>query len=387
MKFEQLTIVKGKERAIHRKHPWVFSGALKKIPAYLNDGELVELLDYKQNFLGVGFFKNGSIAVSLLSFEPIDNISTFINERIQNAINYRKSVGVETRETNCYRLVFAEGDGMSGLIIDKYADTAVVQIHHPGWLPFLQVIAKSLVASKICKHVYSKPSDKLNLSEEHRGTIAGESTSGIVLENGLQFKIDWQGGQKTGFFLDQRENRKRLADFCKDKEVLNTFSYTGGFSVYALAAGAKRAVSVDISQSAIDLAIENAELNKLGKNHEGIASDVFEYLKQESQQFDVIILDPPAFSKSRRTTHNAVQAYKRLNIAGIKAVKKTGFIFTFSCSQHVDAKLFEDTIRAAAIESGRSVRVVERLGQPADHPANIFHPEGEYLKGLILAVE
>ncbi len=387
MTFDTLQLAKGKEKAIKRKHPWVFSGAFKNIPDHIEDGAMVEVQDFRGTFLGLGLFRRSSITVCLLSFEPVESIEDLIRERIAEAISYRKSLSIlDDKDINCCRLVFAEGDGLSGLIIDKYADTAVIQIHHPGWKNYLQLLADILIESKLVQHVYSKPADKIEISEEHTGTLAGKPTAQLVLENGHRFMVDWAEGQKTGFFLDQRENRRKLALYTKDKSVLNTFSYTGGFSIYALAAGAKKAISVDSSQSAIDLANKNAEINGLGKNHEGISSDVFEYLKTSDENFDVIILDPPAFSKNRRSIHNAVQAYKRLNLAGIKKVNNGGFIFTFSCSQHIDFKLFEDTIRAAAIESGKRVRIVERLNQPADHPVNIYHPEGEYLKGFILQI-
>lgn len=387
MKFESLTLNKGKEKALLRRHPWVFSGAFKELPASIEDGALVEVLDHRKNFQGMGFFRRGSIAVSLLSFEKVDDIEQLIKQRIIDAIAYRKASGIlDLTDTNCCRLVFAEGDRLTGLIIDKYADTAVVQIHHPGWANHLHTVAGALMETGIVSHVYSKPSEKITVKEELRGTLSGTAGSSTVIEHGHKFIIDWEEGQKTGFFLDQRNNRQRLSEFCNNRSVLNTFSYTGGFSVYALAAGASKAVSVDLSQAAIDLANKNAEINGFAQKHIGIAADIFEFFKSDKENFEVIILDPPAFSKSRRTTHNAVQAYKRLNLAGIKKVKAGGFIFTFSCSQHVDFKLFEDTVRAAAIEAKREVRIVERLGQPADHPVNIFHPEGEYLKGLILAV-
>jgi 23S rRNA (cytosine1962-C5)-methyltransferase len=387
MTYKSLQLTKGKEKAIRRRHPWVFSGAFNKIDNQLVDGEVVEVQDFKGNFLALGFFRHGSIAVSIISFEPVTHIDDFIKQKLTEAINYRETIGLlQNSNTNCCRLVFAEGDHLSGLIIDKYADTAVLQIHHPGWLSFITLLATLLIDSGVVKHVYSKPADKLAVQPEYMGTLAGSPQSTPVFENGHKFLVDWEEGQKTGFFLDQRNNRKKLGAYAQGKNVLNTFSYTGGFSVYALANGATKAISVDSSHSAIELANKNAELNGFANKHQGITSDVFEYMKSTDEIFDLIVLDPPAFSKNRRSTHNAVQAYKRLNLAGIKKVKRGGFIFTFSCSQHVDLKLFEDTIRAAAIESNRQVRIVERLTQPADHPVNIYHPEGEYLKGLILAV-
>lgn len=387
MKFETLKLNKGKERAIQRRHPWIFSGAFKSLPDTLEDGAAVEVVDFKNNFVGFGLYRRASIAVSVLSFEPITNIQLLLETRIKEALGFRNALGLlEDVQTNCCRLIFAEGDGLSGLIVDKYDDTAVIQIHHPGWIPYLDLIAQIIADTGIVKHVYSKPSEKLDITKEHKGYLIGSEDDKPVLEYGHSFVVDWIDGQKTGFFLDQRENRQRLASLAKGKTVLNTFSYTGGFSVYALAAGASKVISVDSSESAIQLANQNAALNDLTKNHEGITSDVFEYLKQSDESFDIIILDPPAFSKNKRSTHNAIQAYKRLNRMGIEKVKSGGFIFTFSCSQHVDFKLFEDTIRAAAIEAQRPVRLAERLTQPKDHPVNLFHPEGEYLKGLILQV-
>lgn len=386
MNFSSLQLQKGKEKALQRRHPWIFSGAFKELPDHLPDGELVEVKDAQDNFRALGFFHHGKIAVRVLSFEKAEDLSTLLNKKISNAIALRQKLGlIENEETNCCRLVFAEGDGLPGLIIDRYADTAVIQVHLAGWLPFLEVIADTLLQHDFLQHVYSKPADKLSAEEQH-GWLLGGTEENSVLENGHRFLIDWKEGQKTGFFIDQRENRKRLGELASGKKVLNTFSYTGGFSIYALANGATKAVSVDISQSAVDLADENAKLNGFAERHESVAGDVFEYLQAEGDGFDIIILDPPAFSKSRRTTHKAVQAYKRLNALAMKKIRPGGIIFTFSCSQHVDPKLFEDTLRAAAITTGKNIRILERLVQPADHPVSIYHPEGEYLKGMVLEV-
>lgn len=384
--FESLQLQKGKEKALQRRHPWIFSGAFKELPAHLPDGELVEVKDAQQNFKALGFFHQGKIAVRVLSFEPVENVSSLIGKKISQALGLRQKLGlIGHKNTNCCRLVFAEGDGLPGLIIDRYADTAVVQVHLTGWLPYLDTIADALLEHNFLQHVYSKPADKLGAGEHH-GWLRGGTDENTVLENGHRFLIDWEEGQKTGFFIDQRENRRRLGELAHGKKVLNTFSYTGGFSIYALANGATKAVSVDISQAAVDLADENARLNGFADRHESFAGDVFEYLQAEGDGFDVIVLDPPAFSKSRRTTHKAVQAYKRLNALAMKKIKPGGIIFTFSCSQHVDPKLFEDTLRAAAITTGKNIRILERLVQPADHPVSIYHPEGEYLKGMVLEV-
>lgn len=387
MNFKKLFLQKGKDKALERKHPWIFSGAFKSIPKELENGELVEVYNHREDFVAMGFFQRGAITVKVLSFEAVTDVKTLIEKKVKAAIEYRKTVGIlDLPGTDCCRLIFAEGDGLPGLIADKYAKTAVIQVHHAGWLPYLNLIAQILHESNLVSHVYSKPADKLKADEKFSGDLLGEKESDIALEYGHQFIIDWQGGQKTGFFVDQRENRKKLANYSKGKSVLNTFSYTGGFSIYALKAGATNVVSVDISKLAVELANENAKLNGFTEKHEGVAADVFDFLNEKGNAFDIIVLDPPAFSKSRKTTHNAVQGYKRLNLMAMQKIKKGGLIFTFSCSQHIQPKLFEDTIRAAAIESGRRIRIVEKLTQPADHPINIYHPEGEYLKGLILEI-
>lgn len=388
MNYKVLTLKKGKEKFLSRKHPWIFSGALKELPSSIDEGSLVEVHDFKGNFQAFGFYYKKSIAVRIISFTPILDAEELISNKLKAAIKYRKQTDIlKENYTNCCRLVFAEGDGLTGLIIDRYVDTAVVQIHQEGWIPFLPLIAKVLMEEENINHVYSKPSEKVSVPENAKGTIAGSSEHTVALEHGNKFNIDWEHGQKTGFFIDQRESRKRLGEFSKGKKVLNTFSYSGGFSIYALKAGAELAVSVDISAAAIELANENAKLNGVADRHKGIASDVFEHLKTDGDTYDVIILDPPAFAKNQRSVHNAVQGYKRLNLAAIRKIKPGGIIFTFSCSQHVGPQLFEDTIRAAAIESGREIRIMEKLIQPADHPVNIYHPEGEYLKGFILQIQ
>lgn len=384
-KFETMYLKPGKEKALGRRHPWVFSGAFRQLPEHLEEGSLVKIMDSNERFKAIGFFRRGSVAVMILSFEDSDNVQSLISAHLTQAISYRKRIGLLDRDgTDCCRLVFGEGDQLPGLIIDKYAQTAVIQTHHAGWAPFLDLIKGSL-NDEFVKYFYHKPAGKMEQSE--KGWLGNKPEENEIREYGHRFVVDWEEGQKTGFFLDQRENRQRLATLAKDKNILNTFSYTGGFSVYALANGAKNVTSVDISQPAVDLANTNAEINGFSSRHTGITSDVLQYLKNKGGDFDIIILDPPAFSKSRRTIHKALQAYKRLNSRAISTIKTGGLIFTFSCSQHMTAQLFEDTIRAAAIEAGRPVRIVERLGQPADHPVNIYHPEGAYLKGLILAVD
>ena len=388
MQFKQLKLKKGKEKVLARRHPWMFSGAFKFIPDELEEGELTEVLDTWGNFQALGFFLRGQISVKVLSFQPVQDPENLIKSKLKAALQFRSDIGLMHQlNTNCLRLVFGEGDGLPGLIIDKYDQTAVLQIYHKGWIPFLQFIADYLIHSGNVKHVYNKASEKIGLQEEVFGSISGEDPNRIVKEHGHLFQVDWERGQKTGFFIDQRENRKRVGELARGKSLLNTFSYTGGFSVYALKAGATSVVSVDSSAPAIELANQNAILNEVADRHRGITQDVFEHLKAHGDQYDIVVLDPPAFAKSKRALHNAVQAYKRLNLMAMQRIKPGGTIFTFSCSQHMSMQLFEDTIRAASISSGRNMRLVERLAQPADHPVNMFHPEGAYLKGLLLRVD
>ena len=387
MNYNTISLKKGKEKFLHRKHPWIFSGAFKELPQDFEEGCVVEVLDFKGNFQAMGLFHRKSIAVNILSFEPVENVEQLIVSKLQKALNYRHQVQVlKEGYTDCCRLVFGEGDNLSGLIIDKYADTAVVQIHLEGWIPDLQLIADTLMEDEKINHVFSKPADKISVPHNMIGTLAGESSQTIALEHGHKFNIDWEAGQKTGFFIDQRENRQLLAQYSKGKKVLNTFCYSGGFSVYALQAGAKTVHSVDSSQKAIDLTDANIQLNQF-KNHQSFVSDTLTYLKENTIDYDVIILDPPAFAKSKKAQHNAIQGYKRLNLMALKQIKPGGILFTFSCSQAIHRKMFYDTLTAAAIESGRKISVLHHLSQPADHPVNIYHPEGEYLKGLVLYVE
>lgn len=388
MNYETLILAKGKEKALERKHPWIFSGAFKNIPSHLQGGEIIEVLDSKNNFKAIGFFSLGRIAVKVLSFSVVENIEDLLKESIENAVEYRNSLGFfDDKKTNCQRLIFGEADSLPGLIVDQYNHTAVIQLHHKAWLGFLNTVAENLLGKNGIRNVYHKLSEKISTAEIKSSYLIGEKEDIEIKENGHSFLVDWEDGQKTGFFIDQRENRKILGEFSNAKSILNCFSYTGGFSIYALKNGASKVVSVDISQSAIDMANANAELNKCSEKHKGFAQDVFEYLKENGDQFDIIILDPPAFSKNRRTLHNAVQAYKRLNLLAFKKIKKGGLVFSFSCSQHVNPKLFEDTIRAAALESNRKINIIQKLGQPSDHPMNIYYPEGEYLKGLILRID
>ena len=382
-----IQVKKNKISSIERRHPWIFSGAFFDLPNDLHEGALVEVQDYQANFLALGFYHRGSIAVKVISFKNFDTIEELIEARVKNAIDYRRSVGfMDQEDTNCFRLFFGEGDMLPGLISDVYDSTLVLQSHTIAWQKHLHIIAKMVVKLlPTIERVYHRPSSKLK--EVKAEYLLGDAlASSTIIENGVQFKVNWEEGQKTGFFIDQRESRKLLGQYAKGKKVLNTFSYSGGFSMYALLNGAVESTDIDLSASAIELANENATLNSV-KNHNSEVSDVLEYLKEKALDYDIIVLDPPAFSKSRRTTHKAVQAYKRLNKVAIQRAKPNSLIFTFSCSQHITPKLFSDTIMAAAIEAGKNIRIIQKLGQPADHPINIFYPEGEYLKGLLLAVD
>ena len=378
----------GKEKSIQRRHPWVFSGAVYGVNQELNDGDLVDVVDAQNHHLGTGYFSDkGSIVVRLLTFGDEIFSENFWDEKLQSAWNLRlKLLNIE--ETNAFRVIHGEGDGIPGLIIDYYNKNWVIQAHSTGIFLQMEKIAKAIQAnfSEYCETIYCKSSGTL----PNTGTdyfLFGNQSETIAKENNILFSVNWVEGQKTGFFLDQRDNRKLLGEFSKSKKVLNTFCYTGGFSIYAMSAGAELVTSVDISQKAVDLAASNMELNFPNANHKAVADDVFNFMKENHQIYDVIILDPPAFAKSIKSKHTATQAYKRLNIAGLKALAPNGILFTFSCSQVIDDVLFYNTVAAAAIETGRNIRVLHKLEQGPDHPTNIYHPEGHYLKGLVLYVE
>ncbi|MDF1672958.1 MAG: class I SAM-dependent rRNA methyltransferase [Vicingaceae bacterium] len=397
MELKSIVLNKGKEASLTRKHPWLFSGAINRIISDDGEapviGELVEVVDSRNNFLALGYFSDGTIAIRIISFVKTAINQTFWNNKIQAALDVRESLNLTNNaSTNMYRLMHAEGDGIPGLIIDFYNGTAVIQTHAIGIYNALDEISKALqkVYGDKLVAIYNKSAESLakqtNEEVPNEYIYQNGDPQVIGLEYDNQFNLDWINGQKTGFFLDQRENRKLIADFSKDKKVLNTFCYSGGFSVFALKAGAKEVHSVDSSQKAIDLTDANIKLNDL-KNHQSFVSDTMDYLKENTIDYDVIILDPPAYAKNQKAKHNAIQGYKRLNAMALKQIKPGGILFTFSCSQAVQRKLFYDTITAAAIEVGRNVRVLHHLSQPADHPVNIYHPEGEYLKGLVLFVE
>ncbi|MEO6903917.1 MAG: class I SAM-dependent rRNA methyltransferase [Bacteroidia bacterium] len=395
-KFIKIILNKGKDHSLRRYHPWVFSGAIKKITGDVKEGDIVEVYSAENDFLGMGHFQIGSIAVRLFSYTPVIPDYTFWKSKIQAAYNFRTQLNLTNNDsTNCYRLCFGEGDGLPGFIIDVYKDTAVFQTHSIGLHLLKEVFVKVLqeIMGNTLNAVYDKSEDTMPKNAPIKALngylwkrSALESSQTIVLENNHKFYIDWEGGQKTGFFLDQRENRELLGHYSKNKVVLNTFCYSGGFSVYAAKAGANKVDSTDISKKAIELTDKNITLNEI-KNHESFVADTFDFLKHKENIYDVIVLDPPAFAKHQNVKHNAIMGYKRLNYEAIKQIKSGGLLFTFSCSQVVDNNTFNSTVMAAAIEAGRTVRVLHHLSQPPDHCVNIFHPEGEYLKGLVIHIE
>jgi 23S rRNA (cytosine1962-C5)-methyltransferase len=397
MNYPKVILKPKRSASISRKHPWVFSGAIAKIlideDQSVEEGDVVHICDAKEEIIGTGHFANGSIAVRILSFNATEVDQKFWNATIEKAYKLRQMLGlVDNPKTTAYRLVHAEGDGLPGLVIDVYGAVAVVQAHSLGMMNSIESIANALSTSygEKLTAVYNKSENSLHAESDVKDSYLSGSSScpALVKEYGASFEVNWIDGQKTGFFLDQRENRKLLAEYAADKKVLNTFCYSGGFSIYALSAGAKSVHSVDSSAKAIDLAKQNVALLK-GKasKHQAFVQDTFSYLNETEEKYDLIILDPPAYAKNIRSKHKAVQAYRRLNEKAIRCIEANGILFTFSCSQVVDRKLFEDTIRAAAIDSGRNVKVLHHLSQGPDHPASAFHPEGEYLKGLVLFVE
>ena len=387
----KVILKRGKEISIQRFHPWIFSGAIQKLEGIVTDGAWVQVQDHQQKILGFGHYQHGSIAVRMLSFGQQPPSPDFWKEKIAAAVMLRQSTGLPNSSTNAFRLIHGEGDGLPGLIADYYAGVVVMQAHDAGMHIDRGEIASAFreVLTSQVSAIYYKSQSTLpgkmrdNGAEEY---LFGEPIDRqLIVEYGKRFFVDWQAGQKTGFFLDQRENRQLLATFSRDKKVLNTFCYTGGFSVYALAAGASLVHSVDASQKAIDLTRQNISLNGFDPEvHQCYAADTFEFLKDKQDVYDVIILDPPAFAKHRDARHQAVRGYQRLNVEAMRAIRAGGILFTFSCSQVVDRQLFYDTIVSAAIHAGREISVLHHLSQPADHPVSLFHPEGEYLKGLVL---
>jgi 23S rRNA (cytosine1962-C5)-methyltransferase len=386
-----------KEESLLRFHPWIFSGAIQRIEGKPSEGELVEVLDSNRNFLAIGHYQIGSIAVRVVSFDKVAIDDAFWAKKIKNAYAMRQSLGLVIPEhNNTYRLIHGEGDLLPGLIVDVYRDTAVMQAHSVGMHETREIIARAIVTHvPEVKNVYYKSETTLPYKADitpEDGYLIGEETSELTAaENGLQFHVDWLRGQKTGFFVDQRENRSLLERYSAGKSVLNMFCYTGGFSVYALRGGAQVVHSVDSSAKAIDLTDKNVELNfPNDTRHKSYAEDAFKYLNNLhtlEQQYDLIVLDPPAFAKHREALRNALKGYKRLNAKAFEQIKPGGIVFTFSCSQVVTKDQFRLAVFSAAAESKRNVRILHQLSQPADHPINIYHPEGEYLKGLVLWVE
>lgn len=394
----KITLRAGKEIPVLRFHPWIFSGAIAQVAGQPADGDIAEVYDKKGTLLGVGHFHDGSIAVRLIAFGSADLTDrTFWEEKLGNALRVRRFSGRFEGADNCYRLVHGEGDGLSGLVVDVYAHTAVVQCHSIGMHRQRFLIAEALqrILGENLRAVYDKSVESLPAqyaeTQKNGYLWSADKTpedSAVVVENGARFRVDWVTGQKTGFFLDQRDNRQLLAHYAAGKTVLNAFCYTGGFSFHALKAGATLVHSVDVSPKAIALCNENAALNTpYSGQHEGFAEDVLKFFKNTDRNYEIVVVDPPAYAKSLDKRHNAVQGYKRLNAEAIRRVAPGGLLFTFSCSQVVDRELFYHTVAAAAMEVGRPVRVLHHLSQSADHPVSLFHPEGAYLKGLVLYVE
>ena len=392
MSYKKVFLKPGKEESLKRFHPWVFSGAIARVEGELEEGEVVDVYTSKKEFIACGHFQIGSIAVRVLSFrqEPIDH--AFWVRRLQVAKDLRCALGVlGNPQNNTYRLVHGEGDNLPGLIIDVYDHTAVMQAHSAGMHLDRMVVAEALeeVMGDVIQHIYYKSETtlpfKADLLATENGFLKGGSPENVAMENGLKFHVDWLKGQKTGFFVDQRENRALLERYAKGRNVLNMFCYTGGFSFYAMRGGANLVHSVDSSAKAIDLTNENVSLNFPGDTrHQAFAEDAFKFLDRMGDQYDLIILDPPAFAKHRDALRNALRGYTKLNAKAFEKIRPGGILFTFSCSQVVNKQDFRNAVFTAAAQSGRSVRILHQLTQPGDHPVNIYHPEGEYLKGLVL---
>ena len=395
MSYKKVYLKPGKEESLKRFHPWVFSGAIARVEGEPEEGEIVDVYTSKKEFIACGHFQIGSIAVRVLSFvqETIDH--EFWVRKLAVAKDLRVALGlIGNPQNNTYRLVHGEGDNLPGLIIDVYNHTAVMQAHSAGMHVYRMEIADALseVMGDVIENIYYKSETtlpfKADLLSTENGFIKGGSPENVAMENGLKFHVDWLKGQKTGFFVDQRENRHLLERYAKGRNVLNMFCYTGGFSIYAMRGGANLVHSVDSSAKAIDLTNENVELNFPGDaRHKAYAEDAFKYLDRMGDQYDLIILDPPAFAKHRDALRNALRGYTKLNAKAFEKIRPGGILFTFSCSQVVNKENFRNAVFTAAAQSGRSVRILHQLTQPGDHPVNIYHPEGEYLKGLVLYVE
>lgn len=383
-----------KDESLKRFHPWIFSGAVHHMDKGIAEGDTVRVITAEGNCIAVGHYQIGTITVRVLSFEDTTIDEGFWKGRIEKALAVRESIGIaNSTDNNTYRLVHGEGDNLPGLVIDCYGSTAVMQAHSVGMHVCREQICKALVdvMGNRIQNVYYKSETTLPFKAElgqENGFIYGSTDNNTAVENGLKFHVDWLKGQKTGFFVDQRENRSLLEHYAKGKSVLNMFCYTGGFSVYAMRGGAKMVHSVDSSAKAIELTDLNVNMNFPGDNrHESFCDDAFKYLDENDKKYDLIVLDPPAFAKHRMALHNALKGYTRLNTKGMQRIKPGGILFTFSCSQAVSKDNFRNAVFTAAAQAGRNVRILHQLHQPADHPVNIYHPEGEYLEGLVLYVE
>ncbi len=395
MSYKRVYLKPGKEESLKRFHPWIFSGAIARVEGEPEEGEVVDVYTSQKEFIACGHFQIGSIAVRVLSFiqETIDR--AFWVRRLTCAKEVRKALGLMNNpQTNTYRLVHGEGDNLPGLIMDVYGKTAVMQAHSAGMHLDRMEIADALteVMEGVIENIYYKSEStlpfKADLLAREDGFIKGGSAENVAMENGLKFHVDWLKGQKTGFFVDQRENRRLLEQYAAGRNVLNMFCYTGGFSFYAMRGGAKLVHSVDSSAKAIDLTNENVRLNfPDDPRHQAFAEDAFKFLDRMGDQYDLIILDPPAFAKHRDALRNALRGYTKLNAKAFEKIRPGGILFTFSCSQVVTKDNFRNAVFTAAAQAGRSVRILHQLTQPGDHPVNIYHPEGEYLKGLVLYVE
>lgn len=396
MTYRQVYLKTGKEESLMRFHPWIFSGAIHHIDTGISEGDVVRVLTASGSFAATGHYQGGSIAVRVLSFDDADIDANFWRQRLRSALNVRIFSGLASKgstKTTAYRLIHGEGDMLPGLIIDVYGTTAVMQAHSLGMHQSRDAIAEALmeVMDGRLKSVYYKSETTLAFAAPQNGFLIGHADDDIAMENGLRFHVDWLKGQKTGFFVDQRDNRALVEKYSKGRRVLNMFCYTGGFSFYAMRGGAQTVHSVDSSVKAVELTRRNVELNFPGDTrHEAFCEDAFRFLDRtddDQPAYDLIILDPPAFAKHRGALHNALKGYTRLNNRALTKIAPGGILFTFSCSQVVTKEHFRNAVFTAAAQAGRTVRILHQLHQGADHPINIYHPEGEYLKGLVLCVE
>lgn len=391
--FPSVILLPKKERSLQLFHPWLFSGAIKKVDQGVTEGDIVEIFSSEGNYLATGHFHEGSIKVRIFSFSRTKADQDFWNEKIKSAYQVRERLGlVANKQTNAYRLIHAEGDGLPGLIVDIYGSVAVIQTHTLGMYKLIPSIADALqyVFNGGLTCIYDKSADALgkqSISSSGNSFVFGQQSDAVINENGVSFYVNWVDGQKTGFFLDQRENRELLKKYTPGKQVLNTFSYSGGFSMYALSANATFVHSVDSSKKAGEWAEKNAQINQFSERHSYFAEDAFDFLKKSDKKYEVIVLDPPAFAKHLSSLDKATIGYRNLNTEGFRHIAPGGILFTFSCSQVMDKMLFKKIVFQAAAQSGRNVRILHHLSQGPDHPVSIYHPEGEYLKGLVLHVE